>query len=74
MHFSPHRGCSICRQAHDEFLIVANSWRFSPHFSTKLFFAMVDYDEGSDIFQQLGINSAPVFLYFSEKGKIKVRT
>jgi oligosaccharyltransferase complex subunit gamma len=68
---SSQRQCQICRQAHDEFAIVANSWRFSPQFSNKLFFGMVDYDEGSDVFQQLSINSAPVFLYFSEKGKVK---
>lgn len=28
---------------------------------------MVDYDEGSDVFNSLSINSAPVFLFFSEK-------
>jgi len=32
---------------------------------------MVDYDDGSDIFNQLQINSAPVFLFFSEKGKVR---
>lgn len=68
---SSQRQCSICRQAHDEFAIVANSWRYSSSFSNSLFFAMVDYDEGSDIFQQLSINSAPVFLYFSDKGKVR---
>jgi len=67
----PHRQCQICRQAYDEFAIVANSWRYSPNFENKLFFGMIDYDEGSDIFHQLGINSAPVFLYFSEKSKAK---
>jgi len=50
---------------------VANSWRYSPQFSSKLFFGVIDYDEGSDVFQQLQLNSAPVFLYFSEKGKVK---
>ncbi|CAG2183388.1 unnamed protein product [Oppiella nova] len=68
---SPQRQCSICRQANDEFQIVANSWRYSPQFSSKLFFGLIDYDEGSDIFQSLQLNSAPVFLYFSEKGKPK---
>jgi len=68
---SPQRQCSICRQASDEYTIVANSWRYSPQFSSKLFFGVIDYDEGSDVFQQLQLNSAPVFLYFSEKGKVK---
>lgn len=68
---SPQRQCSICRQANDEFQIVANSWRYSPQFSSRLFFGVIDYDEGSDVFQSLQLNSAPVFLYFSEKGKVK---
>jgi len=68
---SSQRQCAICRQAHDEYTIVANSWRYSPSFSSKLFFALVDYDEGQDIFQSLNINSAPVFLLFTEKGKVR---
>jgi len=65
------RQCSVCRQASDEFQIVANSWRYSNQFSNKLFFAMVDYDEGSDVFSSLKINSAPVFIHVPPKGKIK---
>ncbi|XP_074604193.1 oligosaccharide transferase gamma subunit [Brevipalpus obovatus] len=67
---SPHRQCGVCRMAMDEYSIVANSFRYSPY-TNKLFFGMVDFDEGSDVFQMLGIGSAPVFLYFSEKGKPK---
>lgn len=67
----PNRQCSVCKQAHDEFTILANSWRYSQQFSNRLFFAMVDFDEGSDIFQQLKINTAPVFIHFPEKGKPK---
>lgn len=65
---SAQRQCQVCRQAHDEFSIVANSWHYMPDFSNKLFFAMVDYDDGADVFNLLGINSAPVFIFFSEKG------
>ena len=64
---SSQRQCQVCRQAHDEYAIVANSWRYMPDFSNKLFFAMVDYDEGADVFNLLGLNSAPVFLFFSDK-------
>lgn len=39
------------RHANEEFLILANSFRYSPVYSNKLFFAMVDFDEGSDVFQ-----------------------
>ncbi|XP_064481226.1 tumor suppressor candidate 3-like isoform X2 [Ornithodoros turicata] len=68
---SPQRHCSICRQANEEFQIVANSWRYSQAYSNKLFFGLVDYDEGSDVFVSLGQNSAPVFLHFPDKGKPK---
>ena len=66
------RQCQICRQASDEFTVVANSWKYSNSHDNSIFFAMVDYDEGSDIFNLLGLNSAPVFLYFSDKNtKVK---
>jgi len=32
---------------------------------------MVDFDEGSEIFQQMGLNSAPIFMHFPDKGKPK---
>ncbi|XP_064607625.1 tumor suppressor candidate 3-like [Liolophura sinensis] len=67
----PQRQCAVCRQANDEFTILANSWRYSQQYSNKLFFAMVDYDEGSDVFSGLKLNSAPVFMHFPAKGKPK---
>ena len=69
---SPQRSCHICRQAFEEFQVMANSYRVSPHaYSSRLYFGLVDYDEGSDIFSSLNINSAPCFLYFSEKGNFR---
>ncbi|EDW28833.1 GL19384 [Drosophila persimilis] len=68
---APSRQCQICRHAHDEFAIVANSYRFSSVYSNKLFFAMVDFDEGSEVFQLLRLNTAPVFMHFPAKGKPK---
>lgn len=68
---APARQCAVCRLAYDEFTIVANSYRYSPIFSNKLFFAMVDFDEGSDVFQMLRLNTAPVFMHFPAKGKPK---
>ncbi|KAG8504981.1 Magnesium transporter protein 1, partial [Galemys pyrenaicus] len=38
-------------QADEEFQILANSWRYSSAFTNRIFFAMVDFDEGSDVFQ-----------------------
>jgi len=67
----PARQCQVCRHAHDEYQIVANSYRFSQIYSNKLFFVMVDFDEGSDVFQLLRLNTAPVFMHFPAKGKPK---
>ena len=49
----PQRQCSVCRLANEEYQILANSWRYSSAFCNKLFFSKVDYDEGTDIFQQV---------------------
>lgn len=69
---SPQRTCHICRQAYEEFVVTANSYRSSQYSDSKrLFFGFVDYDEGSDIFNSLNINSAPCFLYFDEKGNFR---
>lgn len=43
----------VTRQANEEYQILANSWRYSSAFCNKLFFSMVDYDEGTDVFQQV---------------------
>ncbi len=43
----------VLRQANEEFQIVATSWRLSQMYSNRLFFAMVDYDEGSDVFSSV---------------------
>lgn len=68
---APQRQCQVCRHASDEFTIVANSFRYSQSYSNKLFFAVVDFDEGSDVFQMLRLNTAPVFIHFPPKGKLK---
>lgn len=49
------RQCMICRVASEEFQIVANSFRYSQAYSNKLFFGVVDFDEGSDIFNMVRI-------------------
>uniref|UniRef100_A0A672H689 Dolichyl-diphosphooligosaccharide--protein glycosyltransferase subunit MAGT1 n=1 Tax=Salarias fasciatus TaxID=181472 RepID=A0A672H689_SALFA len=65
----PQRQCGVCRQADEEYQVLANSWRYSSAFTNKVFFASVDFDEGSDVFQMLNMNSAPTFLHFPSKGK-----
>jgi hypothetical protein len=41
--------------------------RYSQFYSSKMFFAMVDFDEGGEVFQSLGLNSAPAFYHFPSK-------
>lgn len=65
------RGCQICGPANAEYQIVAQSWRYSAQFNNKLFFAMVDFDEASDVFKMLHTASAPQFILFGRKGKPK---
>lgn len=47
--------CLFNRQANEEYQVLANSWRYSSAFSNKLFFTVVDYDEGADVFQQVTV-------------------
>ncbi|XP_053284442.1 magnesium transporter protein 1 isoform X2 [Pleuronectes platessa] len=68
----PQRQCGVCRQADEEYQVLANSWRYSSAFTNKVFFASVDFDEGSDVFQMLNMNSAPTFLHFPSKGKTRL--
>ena len=66
-----NRQCAVCKQAADEYQLVANSYRYSQLFSNKLFFAMVDFDEGPDVFQSMKLNTAPVCIHIPSKGKPK---
>jgi oligosaccharyltransferase complex subunit gamma len=67
---SSSRGCQICREVLEEYQIVANSWRFSnTYINSELYFTVVDFDEGAEAFQLMGLNSAPVIMHFPAKGK-----
>jgi len=68
---SAKRQCSICKHALEEYQIVANSFRYQQQYTDKLFFALVDFDEAQDVFQQLKLNTAPVLMHFPAKGKPK---
>lgn len=65
------RRCFACKEAHNEFEIVANSWLVSKAYGSELFFAMVDYDDAPDIFSTMQLNTAPIFIHFPKKGKNK---
>lgn len=64
------RGCQVCQAAHEEYQVVADSWRITGG-NDKVFFTMVDYDEGHDVFNSLKANTAPVFMHIPPAGKPK---
>jgi len=64
---APHRGCSICRQATEEFTIVANSWPYLAAQSNRLYFAIADFDDSAEAFQSMGLQSVPLFVHFPPK-------
>lgn len=68
----PHWMCSACRYASDELKIVAVKFRQSQEFPNKLFFAVVDYDDASVVFQKMGLDTAPNFIHFSPRGIFEV--
>lgn len=63
-HMDVHLFLFLNRQANEEYQVLANSWRYSSAFSNKLFFTIVDYDEGADVFQQVNVGYCKTFLIF----------
>jgi len=64
---NPARGCTVCGEAHNEYKILYNSYRTNNHqdyLDNKVFFVSVDFDDASEVFQQLKLNSAPGFFHF----------
>ena len=49
----PKRGCSVCEEANNEFIILANSFRFSASYTNTLYFASLDFDDGQEVFQMV---------------------
>ena len=52
------------REANNEFTILANSWRYSQQYSNKVFFAVVDFDEGPDVFSAVRLVILVIFFKF----------
>ena len=66
----------LFRHASDEYQIVANSYRYSSAYSNKVFFAMVDFDEGVDVFQSVRLpiasSSYTVVILFSIRFLVEI--
>ncbi|XP_032102832.1 magnesium transporter protein 1-like [Sapajus apella] len=62
--------CVACKYAAEEFQILANSYQHPDAFTTKVFFAMVDYNESPEVFEALQITLVPNFFHFSAKWEL----
>uniref|UniRef100_A0A914HAA5 Oligosaccharyltransferase gamma subunit n=1 Tax=Globodera rostochiensis TaxID=31243 RepID=A0A914HAA5_GLORO len=65
---SQSMNCPICKPAYDEYLILANSYRYTFLNTKALYFALVDYEEAPQIFSLLNLNTAPAIYHFPPKG------
>ncbi|CAH8594243.1 unnamed protein product [Heterobilharzia americana] len=65
------RNCVPCKQAFEEFQIVATSWKYSKQRDNRLFFAVGDFDNAPAIFESLHQETAPSIVHVSPKGSIK---
>ena len=63
-HYHRHGFCwhftSFCRQASDEFQVLANSYWYNPEATPTVYFAMVDYDDATDAFQSVSRLELPL--------------
>ncbi|KAF9158050.1 oligosaccharyl transferase subunit ost3/OST6 [Actinomortierella ambigua] len=59
----PEINCVPCKNFDPEFRMVAKGWPKLAD-TTKLFFGVLDFQDGRDTFRQLGMQSAPSVLYF----------
>ncbi|PPR08101.1 hypothetical protein CVT24_010562 [Panaeolus cyanescens] len=57
----PRRRCNPCKEFDPSFQAVAKAWsNVSPKTRDEHFFATLDFDNGSSVFQKLGLASAPI--------------
>ncbi|EFO25633.1 hypothetical protein LOAG_02854 [Loa loa] len=71
---SPNVDCAVCKSAYDEFYILANSYRYAYPELKALYFAIIDYGESPEIFQQMNLDVVPVLFHFPSKGTKKKLT
>ncbi|KAF9429006.1 oligosaccharyl transferase subunit ost3/OST6 [Podila epigama] len=60
----PEFNCIPCQNFDPEYKMVASGWSKLPE--KKLFFGVLDFRAGQDIFKRMGMNSAPTIIYFPE--------
>ncbi|KFD53165.1 hypothetical protein M514_05875 [Trichuris suis] len=64
-----NKQCRVCASVYEEFDIVANSYRVSNILTKRVYFALADYEDASEIFHVLGINAIPVLMHIPPRGQ-----
>ncbi|CAG8714741.1 10084_t:CDS:2 [Cetraspora pellucida] len=61
----PQINCIPCKEFDPEFRLVASSWLKSGNEPSRLYFGVLDFKNGREIYTKLGLNNAPTLFYFS---------
>lgn len=58
-------GCQLCREFQPEWDLLARSWiKGDKAAESRVLFATLDFSDGRDIFMSLGLQTAPILLFF----------
>ncbi|CAK7271420.1 oligosaccharyl transferase subunit ost3/OST6 [Sporothrix epigloea] len=61
----PRYGCQLCREFQPEFDLLARSWtKGDKAGESRVIFATIDFTDGRETFQSLGLQTAPVLLFY----------
>ncbi|CAG8438458.1 1850_t:CDS:2 [Funneliformis mosseae] len=60
----PQINCVPCKEFDPEFRLVANSWLWSGNDPSRLYFGILDFKNGREIYARLNLNNAPTLFYF----------
>ncbi|CAG8500430.1 3994_t:CDS:2, partial [Scutellospora calospora] len=60
----PQINCIPCKEFDPEFRLVAKSWLDSGDEPSRLYFGVLDFKNGREVYAKLGLNNAPTLFYF----------
>ncbi|CDW57567.1 Magnesium transporter protein 1 [Trichuris trichiura] len=63
-----NKQCRVCGSVYEEFDIVANLYRASNILTKRMYFALADSEDASEVFKMLGIGEVPVLMHFPPRG------
>nr|CAG8478388.1 10406_t:CDS:2 [Entrophospora candida] len=60
----PRLNCKPCRDFEPEFQLVASSWLKTANDPSRLYFGVLDFRDGKEVYSKLKLNNAPSIYYF----------